>query len=145
MSTSRTTVLFDPTSTEKISAGTFAYIAARNRQSLYNLLVREFKKSGLTQADLARRLGKTTDVVCRWLSRPRNMETDTASALLFAISGAALRFQPHYPSAAQSRDVSHTMIEPKRPSSVAKEGGFTILAVKSNDPEIKPIPLPLAA
>ena len=145
MSTSPTTALFDPTSTEKISGGTFAYIAARNRQSLYNLIVREFQKSGLTQTDLAKRLGKTTDLVCRWLSRPRNLETDTASTLLFAICGAALQFQPHYPSAAQASDVSYVRIEPKRPSTVAKEGGFIILAVNSNNPDIKVIPLPLAA
>lgn len=145
MSTSRTTALFDPKSKEKISDGTFAYIAARNRQSLFNLIIREFKKSGLTQADLARRLGRTTDVVCRWLSRPRNMETDTASAILFAISGAALKFLPHYPSSVQAEGVSYTRIEPKRPSTIANEGGFMILAVKSNNPDIKTVPLPLAA
>ncbi len=106
MTTSPTTSLFDPKSTDKISAGTFAYISARNRQNLYNLIIKEFKKSGLTQADLARRLGKTTDLVSRWFSRPRNMEVDTASEILFAISGAGLTFQPQYASAAKSKIAS---------------------------------------
>lgn len=117
MTTSPTTVLFDPNSTDKISAGTFAYINARNRQNLYNLIIREFKKSGLSQADLARRLGKTTDLICRWLGRPRNLEIDTASELLFAISGGALTFQLQYPSTAKNAG-RFQHIDPQKPLTV---------------------------
>jgi hypothetical protein len=42
-------------------------------------------------------LGKTTDVVSRLLSRPRNWELGTFSDLLFAISGAVPRFDADYP------------------------------------------------
>jgi transcriptional regulator with XRE-family HTH domain len=97
MSTSRTTVLSKPEGSNKISLGTLGYIRARNRQRAYNLVIREFKKSGLTQADLARRLGKAAEVVSRLLSRPRNWELDTFSDLLFAISGAVPRFDTDYP------------------------------------------------
>ena len=102
MSTSQTVARFDPNSTEKISSGTLAYIRARNKNALYNLIIREFKKSGLTQTDLAKRMGRTADVVCRLLGRPTNMEIDTASDFLFAICGAAFRFETHRPQAAMA-------------------------------------------
>lgn len=101
MSTSPTAALFDPRSTERISSGALAYIRARNKNALYNLIIREFKKSGLTQGQLAKRMGRTADVVCRLLGRPSNMEIDTASDFLFAICGAAFRFETHHPKAAK--------------------------------------------
>jgi hypothetical protein len=97
MNTSQTTVLPKPTGNEKISLGTFGYINARNRQRAYDIVIHEFKKSGLTQASLASRMGKTSDIVCRWLSRPQNWETDTFSSLLFAISGAVPKYDLTYP------------------------------------------------
>jgi hypothetical protein len=57
----------------------------------------EFTKSGLSQADLARRLGKGTDIVCRLLGGPGNWTLDTLSDLMFAISGAAPVFSKDYP------------------------------------------------
>ena len=123
MSTSQPIALFDPTSTEKISMGTFAYVSARNRQSLYNLVIREFKKSGLSQVDLARRLGKTADVVCRFLGRPRNAELDTISEYLFAICGAALRFETHHPAAQAAPAKWHAppLLEPAKTTGSVKE------------------------
>jgi hypothetical protein len=73
------------------------YVRARNRQRAYNLVIGELKKSGITQADLARRLGKAPEVVSRLLSRPRNWELDTFSDLLFAISGAVPTYGASYP------------------------------------------------
>jgi hypothetical protein len=59
--------------------------------------MKEFRNSGLSQADLARRLGKRPDVVCRLLGGPGNWTLDTMSDLLFAISGAAPTFNVEYP------------------------------------------------
>jgi hypothetical protein len=80
-----------------VSAGTLGYIRARNRQRAYDLVIREFKKSGLTQVQLAARLGKSADIVCRLLSRPGNWELNTFSDLMFAISGSVPAFEPRYP------------------------------------------------
>src|SRR5439155_7028349 len=91
MSTSATTGLSEPTGTDKISLGTLGYIRTRNKQRAYKLVIREFKKSGLRNADLAKRLGKAPEVVHRLLSRPQNWGLDTFSDLLFAISGAVLK------------------------------------------------------
>jgi hypothetical protein len=99
MSTSQTIGLSEPTGSTKISIGTLGYINARNRQRAYDLVIKEFKKSDLTQADLARRLGKAQEVISRLLSRPQNWELDTFSELLFGISGAVAAYTATYPLA----------------------------------------------
>jgi len=97
MRTSASVGLSKPQGDEKISRGTFAYIKARVRHRVFDLIAREFKKSGITQAQLARRWGKTPDIVCRLLSRPSNMEVDTVAEVLFAIGGAVPTISATYP------------------------------------------------
>jgi hypothetical protein len=99
MSTSQTTGLSEPVGTDKISIGTLAYIRARHRQRQYDLVIREFKKSSLTQADLARRLGKSPEIISRLLARPSNWEADTFADLLFAISGGVAKIEVAHPFA----------------------------------------------
>src|SRR6202030_4527223 len=65
------------------------------------LVIREFGKSGLSQADLARRLGKSPEVISRLLARPGNWESDTFSELLFANSGAVAAYRVDYPLSRQ--------------------------------------------
>ena len=100
MSISQTTGLSEPVGADKISIGTLGYVRARHRQRQYDLLVGEFKKGGITQADLARRLGKSPEVVSRLLARPSNLEADTFADLLFAISGATVKMEVAHPFAA---------------------------------------------
>ena len=92
MTTLRTSSLSKPETDDKISAGTLRYMAVRNRQKAFDLVIKEFKKSGISQATLGRRLGKAPEVISRLLARPRNWELDTFSELMFGISGV----QPHY-------------------------------------------------
>jgi hypothetical protein len=97
MRISPTTNLSEPSGAEKISEGTLTYFRARNRRRLYEFVVKEFERSGLSQAHLARRLGKGTDIVCRWLGSPGNWTADTVSDLLFASSGAEAGYIARYP------------------------------------------------
>lgn len=97
MTTSPTTSLSKPSGSEKVSLGTLGYVRARVKQRAFDLVVREFKKSGLSQRELAARLGKTPDVVCRLLSRPSNWELNTFSDLMFGISGAVPVFESRHP------------------------------------------------
>jgi transcriptional regulator with XRE-family HTH domain len=83
----------------KISDGDLSYICARNRQHAYNIVVSALKRSGLTQAELARRLGMRTDSLSRLLKMPQNWELNTFSKLYYGIIGAALQFAPDYPYA----------------------------------------------
>lgn len=97
MSTSPTTTLSKPTGDAKISKGIFGYLRTLNRQRAYDLVVREFKKSGLSGADLSRRMGRAPEVISRLLNRPGNWEADTFSDLMFAISGAVPKYEAEYP------------------------------------------------
>jgi hypothetical protein len=92
-----TTRLSNPTGDNRVPLGTLGYFQARNKRRAYSLVMKEFRKSGLSQADLARRLGKGPDVVCRLLGGPGNWTLDTVSDLLFAISGAAPTLGVEYP------------------------------------------------
>src|SRR5262249_21653989 len=76
-----------------------AYVCARNRQQSYNLVIGVMKESGISQATLARRLGKAPEVVSRLLSRPRNWEQDTLSELVFAITGGGISYSIELPRA----------------------------------------------
>lgn len=121
MSTSPTTWLSKPKDDKKISAGTFGYINARIRQRAYNLVVKEFKKSGISQATLARRWGKTPDIVSRLLARPGNWELNTFAEALFAINGAILSFGALYADEAEVPKLqfsSAQLVDPEQPTPV---------------------------
>jgi hypothetical protein len=92
-----TTMLSKPTGSNPIPIQILWYFQGRNRLHLYSLVVSEFKKSGISQADLARRLGKKPDRVCKMLAAPGNWTSNTASDLLFAISGAEIQYSVSYP------------------------------------------------
>ncbi len=95
---SRTTSdLSKPSGQEPIPATTEAYIRTRNRMHAFTLVQKEFQKSGISQADLAARMRKGTDRVCRLLGAPGNWTLDTVADLLFAISGAEVNYGLSYP------------------------------------------------
>jgi hypothetical protein len=108
MRTSRNTSLREPSGTSRVPEGTLAYFRTRNKHRMYSLVIGEFKRSGISQADLARRLGKGTDVLCRWLRSPGNWTLDTLSDLLFAISGAEPAHAVRHPLRASSQARSDT-------------------------------------
>jgi hypothetical protein len=87
-----------------VNPSTLAYFSARNRRKLYSTIIKEFRKSKLTQAQLARRMGQRTDVICRWLSGPGNYTLDTVSNLVFGISGGELTYTVSHPLGELSRN-----------------------------------------
>lgn len=97
MSVLQTSILSEPTGTDMIPMGTLIYFRARLKQHIYSLVIKEFKKSALSKADLARRLDMDPAQLSRLLSGPGNVTSDTASDLLFAISGAELDLGVSYP------------------------------------------------
>jgi hypothetical protein len=98
MSTSRPTPTTLPQKVdERIPPSELGYFQARNRNRIYDLVLSEFGKSGISNAELARRLGKRPEVVCRWLGAPGNWTLDTVSDLLLGISNAEARYSIHYP------------------------------------------------
>lgn len=81
--------LNDLASDSVIPPETLAYLNARACSRFYDFVVRKFKHAaetrGLTQAQLARRIGKKPDVINRWLSTPGNWGLETVSSLLAGI------------------------------------------------------------
>lgn len=97
MTTSPTSSLHKPLEGERVPLGTLGYFRARNKHNAYALVIRELQKSGITKAELARRLGKEPAQITRYLSGPGNWTLDTLSDLLFAISGAEDKHTISYP------------------------------------------------
>jgi len=90
-------MLSNPFGEETVPVGTLAYFQARNRGRVYEAVIREFLRSGITQATLARRMGKRAEQINRLLGAPGNWTLDTVSDLLFAISGAEPVYGVQYP------------------------------------------------
>lgn len=104
MTTSPISSLSKPEDARRIEPWELAYFQARNRGRAHDLVLREFQKSGISQADLARRLNKRPEVISRLLGAPGNWGIDTISDLLFAISGAEPVWESQYPLDAPARN-----------------------------------------
>jgi hypothetical protein len=89
--------LSKPEGREPVDIGTLSYFRQRNKGLMYDVVINEFEKSGISQTDLAARLKRGTDQVSRWLGSPGNWTLDSTSDLLFAISGAAPTYGVDYP------------------------------------------------
>lgn len=91
------TFLSEPKSGEVVPLGTLVYFRTRNRLRLHQLLLEEFARSGISQAELARRLDKPPEVVCRTLGAAGNLRLDTVSDYLFAMSAAETAYGIDHP------------------------------------------------
>jgi hypothetical protein len=83
-----------------IPLGKRAYFQQRLRIRIFNFLLEKFVKAqgnGLNKALLAKRIGKTPDVVNRWLGQPSNLTIDTISDLLLGISAEELELESSSP------------------------------------------------
>jgi hypothetical protein len=89
----KTTSMFKPNANEKVPDWTLAFFRQRNKNRIHDLVIKSMKKFGISQAELARRLGRRPDVVCRWIGAPGNWTLDTVSDLLFAISGLEVAYE----------------------------------------------------
>lgn len=96
--------LSEPTDDVRISPSALAYLQSRTKLRLFDLVHKKFNASKLTQAQLAKRLGKGTDRICKLLGAPGNWTLDTVSDLLFAIDGGVLDPQVDYPMKALARN-----------------------------------------
>jgi transcriptional regulator with XRE-family HTH domain len=105
-------MLSEPTGSDKIPTGTLVYFRARLKQRIYNLIIREFKRSGLSQSALGRRLDMEAAQLSRLLSGPGNLTLETVSDLMFGISGAELSHSTNYPLSARDNTIIQLQKEP---------------------------------
>jgi hypothetical protein len=116
MTTSQTTFLSEPVPGERVSLDTYFYWRARAKREAYDLVISEFKKSGITKTELARRLGKKLPEVSRMLGGPANWTISTVSDLLFAITGGIPKWSMILPRRAKRNDTQpHWLTEPDNP------------------------------
>jgi hypothetical protein len=87
-----------------------AYFAQRLRLRIFNFILERFiaaQERGLTKAHLSRRIGKTPDLINRWLGAPSNLTIDTISDLLLGISGEELELSSSSPLNHAQHNYSH--------------------------------------
>lgn len=80
---------------EPISQSKLVYLQERLRGRFFDFLLgklEEAKRSGLTQAKLARRIRKSPEVISRWLSAPGNLTLDSISDLFAGIAAEEPEF-----------------------------------------------------
>lgn len=87
------------------------YFQTRLRNRLFDFILGKFldeQKKGLTKAILARRIGKTPDVINRWLGAPSNLTVDTMSDLLLGISAEELELSSFDPNELLTPNYMHS-------------------------------------
>jgi hypothetical protein len=126
---------FDPTGAAKLSLGTLEYMRRLNRQRAHELVRREFQRSGITEAELAGRLGKPKDAIVRLLSGPKNWDLDTVSDLLYAISGAVPGYVATYPFSDPEPQSSDAAEQAAAPDDTANQYDFIIQKSEPLDTE----------
>lgn len=92
-----------------------ALFAERNRNRVYQAVVQALEeasaKRGITRAELASKIGRSSPQISRWLSGPSNWTLDTISDLLYAIDAEMDYFVvPH--SARATKNMHHSLGEP---------------------------------
>lgn len=93
MTTSQKNSFLSDIAADDFPIGKLAYFRARLKNRLYNFILEEFEKSGLSRADLARRMHiKSSAQITRLLGAPGNWTLDTISDLLLTISKAEPNF-----------------------------------------------------
>src|SRR3990172_3044278 len=98
MSISQTTNWLNrPDHPERTSLDVEAYMRSRNQSLAHQMILAEFRKSGISQAELAKRTGNGPDIISRLNGRPGNWTLNTLSDLLFAMSAAAPSYSVSYP------------------------------------------------
>lgn len=78
-----------------IPAAKLAYFQERLRGRIFDFILGIFldeQRKGLTQAKLARRIGRTADIVNRWLGTPSNLTVDSISDLLIGMAASEPNF-----------------------------------------------------
>jgi hypothetical protein len=80
------TDLARPSGNTAIPSAQLSYVGQMLRNDLHDLTLRAFRDEGLTQADLAQRLGVDDAQASRWLGAPGHWTIETAARLLFAIN-----------------------------------------------------------
>lgn len=70
-----------------IPAGALAYVGQRAKNTYYHFVMSKFRERKMTQAELARKIGKNPAQMNRMLASPGNWTIETIAVLLAGICG----------------------------------------------------------
>jgi hypothetical protein len=126
-----------------LSEKTKAYFRERIRNQFYNLVAQEYIRerdtNSLTQAHVARRLGRSPVQINRWLGTPGNWTLDTISDLLLAISGSELHPTCSKVQVASKRnDLGPEWLQPHRTNGDSTDNGTAVGQTVIVIPDIEP-------
>jgi transcriptional regulator with XRE-family HTH domain len=118
---------------ERIPAGKLAYLAERARNRFYDFILGKFEaaeRKGFTQAELAKRIGKTPPQINRMLGAPGNWTIETICALLVGICGEEIEPASRTLLGRSERN----MQKPEwMPDENAASAGFQFISVKPHE------------
>ena len=110
------TSLYNPREGEPVPLGTFVYFRTRNRQRLWETIIDEFERAGISQAELHTRTGRDPARISNFLNVPGNSTADTVSDHLFAMTGAQLEYSISHPLS------NAPIVQPARTEPISSEG-----------------------
>lgn len=87
----KTWSLSKPKDGEKVSSAVLTFFGQRLRNDLHQVVLEAFRKSDISQTELATRLNKDKGQISRLLGAPGNWTIDTFATMLFAINGHMAR------------------------------------------------------
>lgn len=102
-----TTRLSKPVGDDQIHAWAIEYFRTRNKNRVHQFVLNEFERANISQATLARRLGRRPEVISRMLGAPGNWTLDSVSDLLFAICGGEASYTLSLPLENPTRNYQH--------------------------------------
>ncbi|MFK0384959.1 helix-turn-helix domain-containing protein [Agrobacterium sp. NPDC090273] len=99
--------LAKPVDSEAISPRALGYVTENARAEVFDLVVRNCIESGISNALLAKRMGKDPAQISRLLGAPGNWTIDTIAKLLFAIDGRFLNVDSYWPEDEARANMRH--------------------------------------
>ena len=67
-----------------LSPADLSYFRARQKNRVYETVIKAFRSANISKAEIARRLNRKPEQITRWLSGPGNWTLDTVSDLLLS-------------------------------------------------------------
>lgn len=99
--------LAKPVESTALSPRAVGYVTENARAEVFDLVVRNCIEAGISNALLAKRMGKDPSQISRLLGAPGNWTIDTIAKLLFAIDGRFLSVDSYWPQHEPRANVRH--------------------------------------
>lgn len=124
--------LAKPVESAALSPRAVGYVTENARAEVFDLVVRNCIETGISNALLAKRMGKDPSQISRLLGAPGNWTIDTIAKLLFAIDGRFLSVDSYWPQDEPRANMRHA-------TCFSEKAELNIMFVRYDAPR-RPIP-----